>query len=132
MSNASHGSYVNICRAISTNPFLRSLAFSTQLKLDSRSNDSGLISDFESRYLMNLLLPATLSSGHFSPLPPRQIHFRHIAPGIRMQSVAILKTQPFAAYRTIAQSGPDGNDYETSYEEMPLFLFRADESNPSP
>ena len=78
---------------------------------------------------MKLLLPTTLSSGHFSP---RFLRASFIALGIRTQSVTILKTQPFAAYRTTAQSGPDENDPETSYEEMPLFLFRADGSNPSP
>lgn len=62
----------------------------------------------------------------------RQIHFRYIAPGTRIQSVAELKTQPFVACRTIGQGEPDENDDEANDEEMPFLLVRADGSNLSP
>ncbi|OGE50002.1 hypothetical protein PENARI_c019G09674 [Penicillium arizonense] len=62
-----------------------------------------------------------------SALPPREIHFRYIAPGIRIQSFDELKSQPFAAFCATRQDKSDGED-----EEMPFLLFRADGSNLSP
>ncbi|KAJ6118485.1 hypothetical protein N7471_013105 [Penicillium samsonianum] len=67
-----------------------------------------------------------------SALPPRQIHFRYIAPGIWIQSAAELKHQSYAAYRAGAQSGPDDDEDDSDDEEMPFLLFRADGSNLSP
>ncbi|CAG8903506.1 unnamed protein product [Penicillium egyptiacum] len=62
-----------------------------------------------------------------SALPRRQVYFRYIAPGLRLQSVDEFKSQPFAAHSAISQ-----NDSDDEGEEIPFLLFRADGSNLSP
>ncbi|KAJ5770013.1 uncharacterized protein N7511_002064 [Penicillium nucicola] len=68
-----------------------------------------------------------------SALPPRQVHFRFIAPGIWLQSIDELKIQPFAVHNAGSQRGLDDEDeHNNEDEEIPFLLFRADGSNVSP
>lgn len=66
-------------------------------------------------------------------LPSREIQFRYIAPGIRIQYFDEFKTQPFAALSVIRQNSSDGEDEENGEDEqIPFLLFRADGTNSSP
>lgn len=75
----------------------------------------------------------TFVRSFLSALPSREIQFRYIAPGIRIQYFDELKTQPFAALGAMRQNNSDGEDEENSeVEQSPFLLFRADGTNSSP
>ncbi|CAI7644590.1 unnamed protein product [Penicillium manginii] len=75
--------------------------------------------------------PDTFVKAFLSALPVRHLKFRHIAPGIRLQTPIEYINQPLADRRHhILSPDPLGNDQDTP--SFPLLLFRGERENKSP
>jgi hypothetical protein len=107
-----------------------------EMRLPSTSTHSTSLEGIALPYSKPTIEASFIEAGSFlecflSALPIRHLDFRHIAPGIRLQTAIEFANQPFANHSRHLQTSDLGST-DQAIQIHPLLLFRGERENRSP